>query len=184
MPAQPDFQQRLQAIEGLLAEIDSAADPSLRTSVQNLVQTVMDLHGAGIERMLELVHASGEAGETVVQKLGRDDLVSSLLILYGLHPVSFEDRIGQALDKLRPKLQAREGDAELLDITEGVVRLRIHANGHGCGSTADALKQMVEDAIYQAAPDIVSLTIDGGEHKNGFVPLASLALVGAEKGGA
>src|SRR5580658_7213863 len=150
MPAQPDFQQRLQAIEGLLAEIDSAADPSLRTHVQNLVQTVMDLHGAGIERILELIQASGGEGASVLQKLGRDDLVSSLLILYGLHPVSFEDRIAQALDKLRPKVQAREGDVELLGITEGVVRLRVHAHGHGCGSTADALKQMIEEAIYQA----------------------------------
>ena len=191
MPAQPEFQQRLQSIESLLGEIESAADPSLRTNVQKLVQTVMDLHGAGIERMLELIHSSGDPGENVVQKLGRDELVSSLLVLYGLHPVSLEGRVCQALDKVGPKLRAREGDVELLGIVEGAVRLRLHAKGHGCGSTADALKEMVEEAVYQTAPDITSLTIDGAESKQAFVPLTMLqgpvlqgTLATADKGGA
>jgi Fe-S cluster biogenesis protein NfuA len=185
MPAQPEFQQRLQSIETLLGEIESAADPSLRSNVQKLVQTVMDLHGAGIERILELIHASGDAGEVVVQKLGRDELVASLLVLYGLHPVSLEGRVKQALDKVGPKLRAREGDVELLGIEEGAVRLRLQADGHGCGSTADLLKEMVEEAVYQAAPDVTSLIIEGTEPKQSFVPLAMLqgTLATAEKGG-
>ncbi|HLX45439.1 MAG TPA: NifU family protein [Bryobacteraceae bacterium] len=190
MPVQPEFQQRLQSIETLLGEIESAADPSLRSNVQELVQTVMDLHGAGIERMLELIRASGDAGETMVQKLGRDELVSSLLVLYGLHPVSLEGRVSQALDKVGPKLRAREGDVELLRVEEGAVRLRLHANGHGCGSTAEALKEMVEEAIYQTAPDVTSLIIEGTEPKQSFVPLTMLqdsmvrdTLAAAEKGG-
>src|SRR5271154_7596249 len=184
MPAQPEFQQRLQSIERLLGEIESAADPSLRSSVQELVQLVMDLHGAGIERMLELVRAAGDAGETITQKLGRDDLVASLLVLYGLHPVDLEGRVNQALDKVRPRLRAREGQVELLSIQDGAVRLRLRANGHGCGSTAEALKEMVEEAIYQAAPDITALTVDGANDQQGFVPLTLLqgATAGAKGG--
>jgi Fe-S cluster biogenesis protein NfuA len=181
MPVEADFQQRLQSIERLLGEIESAADPSLRTSVQELVQLVMDLHGAGIERMVELIRAAD--GEGVVQKLGRDDLVASLLVLYGLHPLSLEDRVVQTLDKLRPRLKAREGDVELLRIQDGAVRLRLRANGHGCGSTGQALKEMVEDAVYQAAPDITALTVEGAEPQS-FVPLTTLqGVVAVEKGG-
>ena len=65
----------------LLGEIEAAADPNLRTTVQELVQLVMDLHGAGLERMLELIRATGDGGESIIQKLGRDDLVASLLVL-------------------------------------------------------------------------------------------------------
>ncbi len=180
MPVPADFQQRLQSIERLLGEIEASADPSLRASVQELVQLVMDLHGAGIERMLELIR-SADGG--IAQKLGRDDLVSSLLVLYGLHPLTLEQRVGQALDKVRLRLKARDGDVELLRIQDGAVRLRVTANGHGCGSTGQALREMVEEAVYQAAPDLTALTIEGSEPKS-FVPLATLQGAAlAEKGG-
>lgn len=176
MPGQPEFQQRLQSIERLLGEIESSADPNLRSRVQELVQLVMDLHGAGIERMLELVRAAGESisGESIVQKLGRDELVASLLVLYGLHPVELEARVAQALDKARSRLRPLDGEVELLSIRDGAVRLRIKANGHGCGSTAQALKEIVENAVYQGAPDITSLVVEGGEEKQGFVSLETL----------
>ena len=177
MPANA-FQQRLQSLDPLLGKIESEADPSQRADVQELVQSVMDLHGAGIERVLELIRAAGESGESVIQKLGRDELVSSLLVLYGLHPVTLEARVTQALDKVGSRLRAHEGEVELLSIDHGVVRLRLHANGHGCGSTAQALKEMVEDAVYQAAPDVAELIVESaGEAsggKPGFVPLQML----------
>ena len=110
MPAQPEFQQRLQSIERLLGDIESAADPSLRSNVQELVQLVMDLHGAGLERTLELIHAAGEAGEGVIHRLGRDELVSSLLVLYGLHPLDLEARVTEAVDKVRSRLRAHDGE--------------------------------------------------------------------------
>jgi Fe-S cluster biogenesis protein NfuA len=174
MAAQPEFQQRLKGIEHLLGEIEAAADPKLRTAVQELVQLVMDLHGAGLERMLELIRAPGDGGETLVQKLGRDELVASLLILYGLHPLDVETRVTQALVKVSPRLRAHEGEVELLSVRDGAVRLRLHANGHGCGSTSQALKEMVEDAVYKAAPDVTSLFIEGADDKSGFVPLEML----------
>jgi Fe-S cluster biogenesis protein NfuA len=174
MPHQPDFQKRLKSIESLLGEIEAGADPNLRARVQELVQLVMDLHGAGLERMLELIQGPGDSGEILVQKLGRDQLVASLLVLYGLHPINLEGRIIQALDKVSSRLRAHEGGVELLSMENGAVRLRIHAKGHGCGSTAAALKEIVEDAIYQAAPDVTSLDIEGAEANPGFVPLEAL----------
>jgi Fe-S cluster biogenesis protein NfuA len=174
MPGQPEFQQRLQSIERLLGEIEGAADPNLRASVQELVQLVMDLHGAGIERILELVRATGDEGDSLVHKLGRDELVASLLVLYGLHPLTLEDRVIQAVEKARLRMRSNEGEVELLSVQDGVVRLRLKTNGHGCGSTAQALKEVVENAIYQGAPDIASLVIEGAEEKQGFVSLEML----------
>jgi Fe-S cluster biogenesis protein NfuA len=177
MAAQAEFQQRLKSIEQLTREIESTADPALRASVQELVRLVMDLHGAGLERMLEVIRAPGDGGEVLIHKLGRDELVASLLVLYGLHPLNLEARVIQAVDKAGSKLRSHQGDVELLSIEAGAVRLRLQANGHGCGSTAPALKEIVEDAVYQAAPDITSLVIEGAEEKEdkgGFVPLEML----------
>lgn len=174
MSANPELQQRLGAIEELLRKIESAADPNLRATVQELIELVMSLHGAGLERVLELVYASGDSGEAVVQKLGSDDLVSSLLILYGLHPLTLEARVNKSLDRVRSRLRPHGGEVDLLGVNDGAVRLRLHANGHGCGSTGEALKVMVEEAVYQGAPDLISLTIEGAEEKQSFVPLEML----------
>ena len=115
-----------------------AADPNLWSAVQELVRLVMDLHGAGIERMLELTRAA-DAG--LVEKFSGDELVSSLFVLYGLHPLSLEARIDQALDKARARLRPHQGEVELLSVQDGAVRLRLRANGHGCGSTPEALNR-------------------------------------------
>jgi Fe-S cluster biogenesis protein NfuA len=138
------------------------------------MQAVMDLHGAGLERMLDLIRASSNEGESIVQKLGRDELAASLLILYGLHPADLETRVARALDKARSRLRSHDGEVELLSIQDGAVRLRLNANGHGCGSTAEALKQIVENAVYDAAPDISALVIEGGSTKQDFVPIGML----------
>jgi Fe-S cluster biogenesis protein NfuA len=174
MPAQAEFQQRLGSIERLLGKIESEADPSLRATVQELMQLVMDLHGAGLERILELIRKSGDSGESIIEQLGRDELASSLLILYGIHPSTLEDRVTQALDRVRTRLRSHEGEVELLSIQDGAVRLRLHANGHGCGSGAEALKEIVEEAVYQRAPDISELIIEEPASKRNFVPLETL----------
>jgi Fe-S cluster biogenesis protein NfuA len=173
MPDTLELQQRLGTIEALLGTIDSA-DPSVRATVQELVELIMSLQGAGLERMLELIDSTGDAGEAIRRKLCNDDLTSSLLILYGLHPMTLEARVAQALDKLRSRLRPLDADVELLSVQDGAIRLRVRADGQGCGSTAQSVKEMVEKAVYAAAPDLTSLTIDGAEEKQSFVPLQML----------
>ncbi len=178
MPVQPEFQKRLQAIEQLLGTIEAVADPNLRATVQELVQLIMNLHGEGLERTLELIRATEDGGANIVSRLGRDELVGSLLILYSLHPLDLETRVAQAMEKARSRLRAYDGELELLSIEDGAVRLRLHANGHGCGSTPQALREMVEEAVYQTAPDVTSLAIEGAEEQPGFVPLEMLTGAG------
>ena len=169
MTGTAEFQQRLESIEVVIRQIEAAGDPNVRTAARELVQLVMELHGAGLERILEILRSKGESGEATLDSLGRDDMVSSLLVLYGLHPVSIEERVRQAIEKANRQMRSREGTVELLGMEDGAVRLHLKANGHG-----PALKEIVEAAIWQAAPDIASLTIDGAEEKQGFVPLEML----------
>jgi len=169
MTGTAEFQQRLESIEVVIRQIEASGDPNVRTAARDLVQLVMELHGAGLERILEILRSNGESGQNVLGSLGRDDMVSSLLVLYGLHPLSIEERVGQAIEKANRQMRARDATVELLGMEDGAVRLNLKANGHG-----PALKEVVEAAIYQAAPDITSLVIDGAEEKQGFVPLEML----------
>lgn len=174
MPTQPELQQQLQSIEKLLSRIEEAGDPQMQADVRELLQLVMGLHGAGITRMLELIRANGENAESLVSKMGRDDLAGSLLVLYGIHPLTLEERITEALEDARRRLRSREGEVELVSMEDDVVRLRLSAGTHSCGSTTQALREIVEDAVYRLAPE-VSLVIESAEEvKNTFVPLAML----------
>ena len=126
---------------------------------------------------MEIIAKSGEPGLSTIDDLGRDPLVSSLLVLYGLHPLDFEGRVAQAVEKVRPHVRKGGGELELLSTESGVVRLQLQVTGQGCGSTGKTLKAMVEDALYEAAPDMGRLLIEGLEQQpgsSGFVPLGKL----------
>jgi hypothetical protein len=170
MTGTPEFQRRLESIESLIRQIEAPGDPNVRTAARELVQLVMELHGAGLERILEILRSAGDSGQLILGSLGRDEMVSSLLVLYGLHPLSLEERLHQAIEKANRQMRSRDGKVELLGMEDGAVRLHLKANGHG-----PALKDIVEAAIWQAAPDIASLVIEGAEEKQGFVPLEMLA---------
>ena len=119
----------------------------------------------------------------LIEKLGRDPMVSSLLVLYGLHPDSLETRVNEAVERLAPKLQRDGAVVQLLGIEDGAVRIRVTPGEHACGSTSKALQATVEDAIYEAAPDIASLSVEGLEGKpaSGFVSLDQLAATSTVK---
>jgi Fe-S cluster biogenesis protein NfuA len=172
-----DFQMKIQRIGQLVGELENIVDPEARASAKALVQLVLDLHAAGFERVMEIIAKSGEPGLRTIDDLGHDPLVSSLLVLYGLHPLDLESRIAQAVEKVRPRVRKGGGELDLIAIENGAVRLRLQISGHGCGSTSKTLKAMVEDALYEAAPDMNGLSIEGAEEQtrsSGFVPLGKL----------
>ena len=171
-----DFRDDIKRIGGLVQEMESIADPVVRAVAKDLVQSLMELHGAALEKILETVAASGEPGMAIIDRLGRDTLVSSVLILYGLHPEEVETRVVNAVDRVQPQLRKQGCEVELLSVNGGAIRLRVEMGTHTCGSTAKTVLATLEGAMYDAAPDLVSLVIEGLEEKpsSGFVALGSL----------
>lgn len=179
MPKQKEVESQIESIDKIVRAFEEAKDPVLRANAKDLVQALMTLHGACLERMLEVVGQSGESGKSIIDSFARDGVVKSVLLLYGLHPVDVKTRVVEALEKVRPALRSQAGTVSFVGIDEtGMVTLRMEGKSEGCGSTASALKQAVEQAIYEAAPDISGIAIEGYVEKTstaGFVPLASLA---------
>ena len=183
MSEHKDVQRRIESIEGLVREIEKVSDPAVQSLSKQLVQSLMDLHGMGLERMLEITLHSGASGQKIIDEMGRDELVSSLLLLYGLHPLDLESRVVQALEKSRPYLRSHGGNVELVSVSEsGAVMLKLQGSCHSCPSSAITLQSTVEQAIYDAAPDVTSIVVEGvvaeAAMVSGFVPLANLAATG------
>jgi Fe-S cluster biogenesis protein NfuA len=171
-----EFREDMQRIGGLVQEIESIADPAVRAATKGLVQSLMDLHGAALEKTLDIVAAAGEPGMNIIDRLGRDSLVSSVLILYGLHPEDLQSRVGKAVERVQPQLRKQGCEVELLGVNDGAIRLRVETGSHTCGSTAKTVQATLEGAMYDAAPDLMSLEIEGFEEKpsSGFVALDQL----------
>ena len=156
MTQKREFHPRTKRVEELVAKLERASDPELHTAALELVQSVMDLHGAALEHLLEIVSQSGEA-ESLTGKFLEDDLVASVLLLHGLHPEDMETRVLRALDKVRPSLRSNGGDVELASMEDGVVKLRVQKEARGCASTAATMRSAVEDAVTELAPDAAQI---------------------------
>jgi len=165
-------------IEQLLLA-SAASGPIARERAEELVRVVVELYGAGLERMLDIVHDAGRLDDEVLARLADDDLVASLLLVHGLHPYGVQDRVEQALIKVRPYLGSHGGDVELLDVSDdGVVRLRLLGSCDGCASSSVTLKLAVEGAIEAAAPEIVRIDVDttsSSTETSGLISVDSLS---------
>jgi len=69
--------------------VNSISDEGARTTSLELLQSLMDLHGAAMFRVVELLTGS-EGGRASLTKLGDDPLICGLLVLYGIHPLPLE----------------------------------------------------------------------------------------------
>lgn len=157
-----EFRLRTGRIEKLIKKLDDGGDPELRATALELVQSVVELHGAALARMLESV-VQTLPGEQALANAIEDELVASVLLLHGLHPDSIETRVLRALDKVRPYLQAHQGNVEFVSLKNGIVRIKLLGSCGSCPSSSATLKNAVEDALYEAAPDIVELIAEKDE---------------------
>ena len=167
----------IEQIEELVQRIEDLPDANARSSALALVQALMDFHAEALDRLMEIVASRGELGYLIFDEFSADELVSNVLLLYGLHPLPLEQRVRQALEGVRPYLDSHGGNVELLSVTDGVVRLRLQGTCRGCPSSAETLKLAIESAIYSAAPDAVSVEAEGAvtETPKGLVQIAAAA---------
>ena len=147
-------------IEGLIVELEGLADERAREKAQQLVGAVLELHREGLERILELTRASGEPGRVLTEVLARDGLVSALLALHDLHPEPLEARVRHGIDSIRGHLGVQGATIELVGLFDSVARVRVERRA-GHAATAQSLREAVEDAIREKAPDVAGVQIEG-----------------------
>jgi Fe-S cluster biogenesis protein NfuA len=146
-------------IEQLLDDLYATAEPAACAVAQELLRLVTELYGGGLERVVTLAR---EEAPAFVDRLLDDELVASLLLVHGLHPESVTARVEAGLQSVRPLLATHDGDVELLDVDEdaGAVHLRLLGSCDGCPSSAVTLRDAVERAIVEAAPEITIIDVE------------------------
>ena len=157
---QPSVRESSARIDELLDDLEQSAVPAVLERVQELVSCVMSLYGAGLERTIDLVLEAGQ--RDLARRLADDEVVGNLLVLHDLHPDDVLTRVNDALERVRPYLGSHAGGVELLGVDEeGIVHVRLQGSCDGCPSSAMTVASAIEDAILQAAPDVVAVEAEG-----------------------
>jgi hypothetical protein len=134
-------------IEALLGELRATSDPTTAARIDELVARLVELYGAGLARIVERLDHAARV------RIAKDKLVSSLLVLHGLHPDDVLVRVEEAL------LRAGAGAASLLAIdARGVARVRLEGGPH---DATGGLRDALERAVREAAPEVARVEIVG-----------------------
>ncbi|MBW1838101.1 MAG: NifU family protein [Deltaproteobacteria bacterium] len=67
------------------------------------------------------------------------------------------EKVKAVLDKIRPMLQADGGDVELINVEDGVVKVRLQGACAGCPMSQMTLKQGIERLVKQEIPEVRSV---------------------------
>jgi Fe-S cluster biogenesis protein NfuA len=65
-----------------------------------------------------------------------------------------KERVEQVLEKIRPLLQRDGGDIQLVDVTDGVVKVKLQGACGSCPMSTMTLKMGVEKQLKQEIPEV------------------------------
>jgi Fe-S cluster biogenesis protein NfuA len=157
--AKREFARRSDRIEELVSRIENTGDPAIRAVAQELLQAVIELHGIALERILDAV-GNLPSGDAALSQIAADHLVSNVLSLHSIHPIAMEARVAMAIEKAQPYLKSHGGNAELGSIEDGRVHVKLQGTCGSCSSSSETMKNHIENAIYDAAPEVGAVVAD------------------------
>jgi Fe-S cluster biogenesis protein NfuA len=72
--------------------------------------------------------------------------------------MTLKEKVENALEKVRPSLQADGGDVKLIDVgDDGVVKLSLQGACAGCPMSQMTLKMGIEKILKQNIPEVTSV---------------------------
>jgi Fe-S cluster biogenesis protein NfuA/nitrite reductase/ring-hydroxylating ferredoxin subunit len=113
--------------------------------------------------------------------------VGPVLIDHGLleEPVegtALQQRVADALDRVRPYMHGHGGDVDLLEVRDGIARLRLQGACHGCASSSLTLRMGVERILREAVPELAGIEVEGSSPPkavaDGFISLDAIGKAG------
>jgi Fe-S cluster biogenesis protein NfuA len=153
--------ERVQELQERLESVTESAGGAVAELADELVSAVVQMYGAGLERIMAALFAGGEEGERLAAAIADDELVATLLLIHDLHPTPLADRVQAALDSVRPYMESHGGNVELLGLDHGVARIHLQGSCSDCSASAVTLELAIKQALEEAAPDLEGLEVSG-----------------------
>ncbi len=158
-----DLDLLLDRLEQLLSDLEDS-ESEVRDRVFELLDGVDALHRLAITRL------AATLGEHEVERLRTDDAaVEWLFDAYGVGANDSAAAVA-ALEPMRPYLSEHGGDVQVLDVTNGVVRVRMAGACSGCTSAAITLREGVEEALRSGLPGFVAIDVEPDDAAHSHPP--------------
>ena len=151
-----ETEQLIARVQELTGRLEHLEDGECRELAEELTGAILQMYGAGLERIVELIQ-----DEETRDRLASDELVAGLLMIHDLYPVPLEERVTAALDSVRPYMESHGGNIELLGFEDGVVKLRLEGSCKSCRASSSTLELAVRQALQDAAPDLLGMDVEG-----------------------
>ncbi len=68
-----------------------------------------------------------------------------------------KEQVAEAINKIRPMLQRDGGDVELVDVEEGIVKVRLQGACAGCPMSQMTTKNGIERLLKEEIPEVKSV---------------------------
>jgi nitrite reductase/ring-hydroxylating ferredoxin subunit/Fe-S cluster biogenesis protein NfuA len=125
-------------------------------AVAQLDELVQTLEAEGDERALRLLQLVDAIHRPALELIARGELehpiARALLTMYDLAPLDEQTLVEEALDEVRPYIHSHGGELELLQVSDGVVRVRMSGSCHGCAASSMTLRRGVEQILRERYP--------------------------------
>lgn len=162
---------RLQELSAELAEQQGTAAAAAR----ELLQLILSLHGQGLARIIELLDEHPD-GIGLLERLAQDEQTRPVLLLHDLHPQDLAARVTAAITLLRPHLAVYGIRVEEFSVSNHRLKAALHSSAAPSlqAPPADILRREIESAVYELAPDLEAITLEGLPVPTVYVPLTQL----------
>jgi Fe-S cluster biogenesis protein NfuA len=148
------FGAMLDQLEERLGDVERF-DADSRRVVFELLDGIDAVHRLALHRLAAAV----EDGSVLARARTADPAVEWLLGAYGVG-VDERGEAEAALATVRPYVESHGGRLELLEVCEGVVRIRMAGSCPGCAASAVTLSEGVEEALRERLPSLVRVEVE------------------------
>lgn len=151
-------------LEQAAARVDAAMaavaklEPAAQTAAAELKQAIEAFHKLALTTIVRRLKQDPR-GKELLLELVEDPAVYALLVMHGIVRADPLTRARRVLDGARLYMQSHGGDAELVDVRDGVAYVRLHGSCNGCSLSAVTLRKHVEEALLREVPEITRLEV-------------------------
>lgn len=154
------FYEILDHVSELVEE--AMTDPKVASKLQEILDWLDAFHREGIGSLVEMIR--DWRGELFLERAAANPAVNALLGFYGLgvdlDQVQTHRTVQMALDDVRPYVHSHGGDIEVLEISDGVVRLQMHGTCDGCTASDVTIKERIEVVLHEKWPQFRRVEVE------------------------
>lgn len=159
-----DLERLLIHLEELIEELEELED--VNEKVFELVNGIDALHRMALSHLGDALEERGLAPNDL-----REDH-PAIAWLFDAYAIGVDEHAeaDQALDDIRPYIHGHGGEVEVLDVQDGVVRVKLTGACSGCTASDITLTEGVEEALRDGFPGFVSVVVEEEEHAEEHEP--------------